>query len=650
MKRGTLIVLISIILIILISIIFAFFTVKDLFFQEHIPLQLSPNLTVSNMITILNPANKIYYFNLSDDYTFDLEVSSEVNIANWWFTLMDTAHRRIVYNHTWFASNTTNASIDFDAVKWDNELIVYAVDPSGLIHNATVIFSVEVPNSAPKVYGIDDLIYACEGDSLEYPFFASDVDEEILNPSVLYSDPFFVRYDSKINSTTSKYYLFSKSLNKAHSSSNGKKLYEEVIFVDDKKYSDSIKTNITILEINNPPVIKEIGVQTVLTQGGSSRFYEKVRVTDVEDGDLSSLDFSFNISFHGATKLFDITNEGVIDFTADEGDTGNYTVTICATDSGIDNPDPRLLAECGQDGGHLSDCDTFSLVITEENKPPTITNWYPTESSLNINRTDTLYFNASVYDPSGIAPDTYWYVGGILQEVYRESFVSGFLYNPVCGGYGTKLIRAVVSDGLMNDSLEWVVNLGSEKCDSSSEGGISIINCKEIWGCADWSICQNAGESLRLGLLPREDYFNIKEECDFFDLDEGSCGMQVRSCIDVNSCNTTRNKPQEFQSCHYTIDPRCDDRIKNCHSGGCELLIDCGGSCSPCPTCSDEIQNQNEGGVDCGGPCSPCPVFKPLYKRRGIQYGSIVVLLLIIFTINKFLKVVRYQKEVEEER
>jgi len=56
------------------------------------------------------------------------------------------------------------------------------------------------------------------------------------------------------------------------------------------------------------------------------------------------------------------------------------------------------------------------------------------------------------------------------------------------------------------------------------------------------------------------------------------------------------------------IKPSCFDGIKNCHDGGCEEDIDCGGPCRACPSCSDGIQNQGETGVDCGGPCPPCKV------------------------------------------
>lgn len=59
--------------------------------------------------------------------------------------------------------------------------------------------------------------------------------------------------------------------------------------------------------------------------------------------------------------------------------------------------------------------------------------------------------------------------------------------------------------------------------------------------------------------------------------------------------------------CGGSCDPceSCDDGIQNQGEKG----IDCGGPCKQCPvkaSCSDGIRNQGESGVDCGGPCSPC--------------------------------------------
>lgn len=165
-------------------------------------------------------------------------------------------------------------------------------------------------------------------------------------------------------------------------------------------------------------------------------------------------------------------------------------------------------------------------------------------------------------------------------------------------------------------------------------GGGGTRSCVEDWFCTDWGICKNATEKLEEGILSGDEYREILEGCNAILLFDQSCGMQSQQCFDLNNCNTTFNKPNIIQSCYYTEDPRCDDGIKNCHSGGCELLIDCGGPCAPCPTCSDNLQNQGEEGVDCGGPCPvQCKIAKPM--PRWMKYilliiGIILVILAII--------------------
>jgi hypothetical protein len=60
--------------------------------------------------------------------------------------------------------------------------------------------------------------------------------------------------------------------------------------------------------------------------------------------------------------------------------------------------------------------------------------------------------------------------------------------------------------------------------------------------------------------------------------------------------------------------PSCFDGIENCHDGSCEEGVDCGGTCDPCMSCSDGIQNQGEEGIDCGGPCDPCSATTTVVK------------------------------------
>lgn len=57
---------------------------------------------------------------------------------------------------------------------------------------------------------------------------------------------------------------------------------------------------------------------------------------------------------------------------------------------------------------------------------------------------------------------------------------------------------------------------------------------------------------------------------------------------------------------------------------GTETGTDCGGSCAPCPSCSDGIKNQDEIKVDCGGSCLPCAIEYPPTGTHGLNilHGS----------------------------
>eukprot|EP01047_Picozoa_sp_COSAG01_P021495 COSAG01_NODE_1248_length_11071_cov_30.622676_8_plen_853_part_00 len=55
-------------------------------------------------------------------------------------------------------------------------------------------------------------------------------------------------------------------------------------------------------------------------------------------------------------------------------------------------------------------------------------------------------------------------------------------------------------------------------------------------------------------------------------------------------------------ACTIPTASSCSDTVQN----GDETGIDCGGSCSACPTCSDTTRNGDETGTDCGGSCTAC--------------------------------------------
>jgi len=120
--------------------------------------------------------------------------------------------------------------------------------------------------------------------------------------------------------------------------------------------------------------------------------------------------------------------------------------------------------------------------------------------------------------------------------------------------------------------------------------------------------------------------------------DERFCGFQITSCYDLNVCNGTKPvlpRPVERRFCYFTENPGCLDGITNCHSGGCELLVDCGGPCAPCATCSDGVQNQGEGGVDCGGPCPYiCEAEVPFAMLSSMLIViAIVIAIVVLYTL-----------------
>ncbi|MDO8509158.1 MAG: hypothetical protein Q7S27_05750 [Nanoarchaeota archaeon] len=67
--------------------------------------------------------------------------------------------------------------------------------------------------------------------------------------------------------------------------------------------------------------------------------------------------------------------------------------------------------------------------------------------------------------------------------------------------------------------------------------------CIENWDCTDWTYCSNLDE--------KQTRICTTTDIDKSALSTSSCvvGEKIRSCRDLNSCGTTKNKPSEQQSC-----------------------------------------------------------------------------------------------------
>jgi hypothetical protein len=586
-------------------------------------------ITTGN-ITIISPfEGETRNFNFGDNYTFDLNVTSSRPMSFWWYTLIDFSTNEIVYSNIPFLPNIT-----FNAVAGSNLLVVYANDSGGNIFNDSVIFFAQLNNTSPIIHNISSDIYVCEGNYLTYLFNVSDAEGDVLSSDISPKNPFYSHFSDYVNLTYFQYEIFSGVLDKedAGGVNAGFKIYEETVSVADEEYTDSAKINITAIEINNAPEIEAIGVHTIWATGDNSTFYYQTHVDDVEDGDETLGNLIFNISFSGE-ELFNISLQGIMNYTA-MGNVGVHNISVCTTDRGLASPYENI-SLCGQDGSSLTSCENFSLTITNENRAPVITGYYPLNKSFSVSGTDVLRFNVSEYDADGTVPDVYWYVGGVLKEYDTERLTNEFTYSFGCGVSGNYVFRVVATDGELNDSEEWNVSVRSVMCPvvtTGGGGGGGALYCTEKWGCGDFNQCTNLNSAYLSGKIDYESSEIIKKRCALLGHKEDNCGFQTRSCSDINKCGFNYSMPGILRECYYTENPDCFDGIKNCHDGLCEVLIDCGGPCESCPTCSDGIKNQGEEGIDCGGPCPICKEF-PINQRLILSAKVIILYVFLILLV-----------------
>jgi len=568
-----------------------------------------------------------------------LNVSGSSDMINWRYELIDLSHGGQLVGSGVFTPNIT-----FNAVRWSNKLLVFASD-GGLVElKDKVSFFVNVPNSAPEILNLSTDFYTCESSYFGELFYVRDVDEDTLELRFNPTDSFYIS-PLLVTSTNSSTFvqLYSGLLQK-----DDVGYHEGTVSVNDLYNAtccvDTAEVNFTVLEINNAPVIDSIGVQTVNTKGEDSTFYKQVSFSDIEDGsNASSGNFTFNVSISGDPNLFNISDSGVINFTANNSNIGIYNVTVYVTDLGINNPHERINEVCNQTGGSITSEEEFTLTVAEQNSPPIITDYFPETLSFNTGGTTTRYFNITKYDPDYTIPDAYWYVGGALKEIDSGSSSDEFSYAFGCGVSGNYGVEAVITDGSLNDSITWDVNVVYVPCpppvEPSGGGGGMPVSCIENWVCDFWGTCQNLDDSLVGGLFLGDEYRAAKNQCDNLFFEEENCGVQIRECRDLNNCNTTWKMSEIFQGCYFTRDPSCHDGLLNCHDGSCELLIDCGGPCSSCPTCSDQIRNQGESEADCGGPCpDPCPIAleTPSYNWALILIALVLLTLIVLKLIGIF--------------
>lgn len=346
------------------------------------------------------------------------------------------------------------------------------------------VFITAAINNPPVLGPINSSFFVCETEVFMQKFNITDIDEDPLTIGINPEDPFYISYPQSFSGggATVNSSIISGVLSKTDAGgiNTGSKNYNMTIFTKDDYNNtccyDKANTSITVIEINNVPTIGNIGVQTIWSQGDNSTFYKTVTHQDEEYTTWGYGGISFNISITNSTdgspiNLFNITNAGIINFTANNSQVGVYDITICLNDTALTNTHQNISTLCGQTGGILSACDSFTLTITDENRAPNITSRYPQNLTVNAIASNTLSFNISKHDPDGTIPDTYWYVDGVFTELDEGSSVDEFGYSFGCTNPGSHTIAVEITDGLLNQSLTWTISLVTCPTSSPSAGG-----------------------------------------------------------------------------------------------------------------------------------------------------------------------------------
>jgi len=428
-------------------------------------------------------------------------------------------------------------------------------------------------NSAPQINNLTNKILVCEDSSLSYFFNSSDANGDNLSSSIAGFSKVYTQ-DRRLNFTAYSTEIYSGLLDKSNMG-----VHDLTLVISDSQVADSRKLNIEVIEINHAPNITYPGVQTIQLGENNLVFNKPVLASDLESGNQNSDNLTFSIL---NTKLFNITSNGLIYFIINSSFIGVHNLAVCVMDSGLKNVHKNI-SFCGQDGIRLSSCVNFSITITPENGAPEILSYYPL--MINVSVASSMSFYIRKQDPDGTIPDVYWYLDDELKSINSDSYI----YQADCGAI-TKILKVVISDGLLNVSRTWTLNTNNSVC-KTGIGETEI--CIPRFACDEWNQCNLLEEQLKLT--------EIEKSCKNANWSWQNCGFQKRNCIDINNCN--KSVVEESRDCFYTINPNCLDGIKNCHKGKCEILVDCGGPCTQCSTCSDGIMNQNEEGVDCGGQC-----------------------------------------------
>ncbi len=291
--------------------------------------------------------------------------------------------------------NLSTALINFTPTENDtgNHTINISVTDGEFQNSLLIIFSIN-NNSAPNITALASGFVFTEDQLFTLQINATDADNDTL---LFYANTTF--FNLTAFNATSALINFTPTQNETG-------LHWINISANDTPLRDYrvILFNITVR--NDSPYITP-AIPTLNATVSVALYYD-INATDEEN---DALIFADNASF------FNISNStGIISFTPQVGDVGNYSVNISVTD------------------GLGSNVSTILFRVVPASRAPNITSAIPNESNISVAEGSALIFNITAADPDGDTLSYSWRFNGTVRNTsavwsYEPTYTEAGLYN-----------------------------------------------------------------------------------------------------------------------------------------------------------------------------------------------------------------------------
>lgn len=297
----------------------------------------------------------------------------------------------------------------------NHNVILRAQDLAGAFDSESFTINVANVNDAPQIAPVANQNVA-EGETIAFTVTATDIDGAA--PTLVVSGaPTGATFttSSSGGTTTGTFTWVTTATDEG--------TYPLTFTASDGALNDSESVTLTVGNVNRPPALAAIGDQLV-NEGETLSF--TVTATDPDAGDtvtLSAVSGAPNIFSAGATFS---SSTGTFAWTPDFDASGTYSVTFTASD------------------GSLSDSETISIVVTNQNRAPAFVAPTP-ETSVAGAEGDALTFNVAATDADGDSLTLS--ASGLPSGATFDTATGDFAWTPSFNQAGTVNILLQVNDG-----------------------------------------------------------------------------------------------------------------------------------------------------------------------------------------------------------